>query len=194
MKSRWNGFGERVKRLNPIWNLSTGMQLLELKEYSQILGLSVLLEVFYRELQNNPDRKKSDLIMITEECIQDLGLSDEISPELIVRFVDGLLWSGQADLQQPYKAKWFDEKSQTLKEHRFRYLVEDRQSSQWERGGKTVYQCSDEAKELIFMSREILQELEITIDQLYIEHLIKNGHFQQAMSGLEEPKDLFSFI
>ena len=186
MKSRWKGFGERVKRLNPIWHVSTGMQLLELKEYSQILGLSVMLEVFYRELQNNPERKRQDLIAITEECILDLGIDDPIPSDLIVRFVDGLLWSGQADLQQPFKAKWFDEQSLTFKEHRFRYLVEDRQASQWERGGKTVYQCSDEAKELIFMSREILQELEITIDQLYIEHLIKNGHFHQALTGLDD--------
>ncbi|WP_462411404.1 hypothetical protein [Neobacillus sp. Marseille-QA0830] len=188
MKARWQGFGERMKRLNPIWNLGSGMQLAALKDYAQMLALSVLLEVFYREIENNPDRIKQDLVGITKSCIDELQISLMLDnqEELIQRFVDGLLWSGQAELHQPFTAKWFDEKEQEIKEHRFRYLVEDRETSQWEKGGKTVYRCSDEAKELIFMSREILQELEITIDQLYIEHLVKNGHFQQALSGLDD--------
>lgn len=188
MKARWQGFGERMKRLNPIWNLASGMQLAGLKDYAQMLALSVLLEIFYREIENNPDRKKQDIVGITKSCITDLKIDIEADnqEELIQRFVDGLLWSGQAELHQPFSAKWFDEKEQEIKDHRFRYLVEDRETSQWEKGGKTVYRCSDEAKELIFMSREILQELEITIDQLYIEHLVKNGHFQQALSGLDD--------
>lgn len=188
MKARLQGFGERMKRLNPIWNLASGMQLSGLKDYAQMLALGVLLEVFYREIENNPDRKKQDLFGITKDCLNDLHISavTEITEELIQRFVDGLLWSGQAELHQPFSAKWFDEKDLEIKEHRFRYLVEDRETSQWEKGGKTVYRCSDEAKELIFMSREIIQELEITIDQLYIEHLVKNGHFQQALSGLDD--------
>jgi hypothetical protein len=188
MNGRWQGFGERMKRLNPIWNFASGMQLAGLKDYAQMLALSVLLEVFYREIENNPDRKKQDLQGITKSCLNDLNISIESDnqEELIHRFVDGLLWSGQAELHQPFLAKWFDEKEQVIKDHRFRYLVEDRETSQWEKGGKTVYRCSDEAKELIFMSREILQELEITIDQLYIEHLVKNGHFQQALSGLDD--------
>jgi hypothetical protein len=188
MKARWQGFGERVKRLNPIWNLASGMQLAGLKDYAQMLSLSVLLEIFYREIENNPERKKQDIIGITKSCLEELNISSEtdIQDEVIYRFVDGLLWSGLADLQQPFLAKWFDEKDLVIKDHRFRYLVEDRETSQWEKGGKTVYRCSDEAKELIFMSREILQELEITIDQLYVEHLVKNGHFQQALAGLDD--------
>ncbi|MEH7131110.1 hypothetical protein V7103_23240 [Neobacillus drentensis] len=188
MKARWQGFGERMKRLNPIWNLASGMQLGVLKDYSHMLALSVLLEMFYREIENNPERKKQDLFGITKSSISELNITIETDAqeELIQRFVDGLLWSGQAELHQPFSTKWFDEKEQEIKDHRFRYLVEDRETSQWERGGKTVYRCSDEAKELIFMSREILQELEITIDQLYIEHLVKNGHFQQALSGLDD--------
>jgi hypothetical protein len=188
MKAQWQGFGERMKRLNPIWNLASGMQLAGLKDYAHMLALSVLLEIFYREIENNPDRKKQDLLGITKSCISDLEIALEVDgqEDLIQRFVDGLLWSGQAELHQPFSAKWFDEKELIIKDHRFRYLVEDRETSQWEKGGKTVYRCSDEAKELIFMSREILQELEITIDQLYIEHLVKNGHFQQALSGLDD--------
>ncbi|WP_077212370.1 hypothetical protein [Bacillus dakarensis] len=192
MNRRWQGFGERMKRLNPIWNLASGMKLSVLNEYAQMLALGVLLEIFYRELENNTDRKKQDITKITYQCLEDLQIRSQLEGELeddvIQRFVDGLLWSGQADLQQPFSAKWFDEKEKTVKDHRFRFLVEDMElsRSEWAKGGKTVYQCSDEAKELIFMSREILQELEITIDQLYIEHLVNNGHFQQALSGLDD--------
>jgi hypothetical protein len=44
----------------------------------------------------------------------------------------------------------------------------------WERKRRIL---QDEAKELIFMSREILQELEITINQFYILHLVDNGRY-----------------
>lgn len=192
MNRRWQGFGERIKRLNPIWNLASGMKLSVLTEYAQMLALGVLLEIFYRELENNPERKKQDITKITYQCLEDLQIRSLVEGELVddvvQRFVDGLLWSGQADLQQPFSAKWFDEKEKTIKDHRFRFLIEDMglSRSEWAKGGKTVYQCSDEAKELIFISREILQELEITIDQLYIEHLVNNGHFQQALSGLDD--------
>jgi len=163
MNRRWQGFGERIRRLNPIWNLGSGMKLSVLNEYAQMLALSVLLEIFYRELENNPERKKQDIKKITYECMEDLKirslLDTELDDDIIQRFVDGLLWSGQADLQQPFTAKWFDEKDQKIKDHRFRFLVEDmeRSRAEWAKGGKTVYQCSDEAKELIFMSREIIQ-------------------------------------
>lgn len=62
-----------------------------------MLALSVLLEIFYREIENNLDRKKQDIVGITKSCITDLKIDIEadIQEELIQRFVDGLLWSGQ---------------------------------------------------------------------------------------------------
>jgi hypothetical protein len=42
MNTRWQGFGERMKRLNPIRNLASGMQLGSLKDYAQMLALSIL--------------------------------------------------------------------------------------------------------------------------------------------------------
>jgi hypothetical protein len=71
MKARWQGFGERTKGLNPIWHLKSGMQLSVLTDYAQMLALSVLLEVFYREIKNNPDRKKQDLLGITKGCLDE---------------------------------------------------------------------------------------------------------------------------
>lgn len=185
MKERWQGFGERVKHLNPLWQLGSGMNLGELNPYAPMLGLALLLEVFYRELDNNRERTRQDLFLITQEIVREMHLA-EPDQDTLWRFVDGILWSGPPQMQESFSAYYFDEKEERMARQTFRYLQEDRQNSEWERGGKTVYQLTEEALELIFMSREVLQELEISIDQLYVQQQIKRGNYQQALRGLDD--------
>lgn len=161
------------------------MNLGELNPYAPMMGLALLLEVFYRELDNNIERSRQDLFLITQEIIKELHLV-EPDQETLRRFVDGILWSGSPQMQESFSALYFDEKEERMVRQTFRYLQEDRQNSRWERGGKTVYQLTEEALELIFMSREVLQELEISIDQLYVQQQIKRGNFQKALRGLDD--------
>ncbi|CCQ97868.1 conserved hypothetical protein [[Clostridium] ultunense Esp] len=185
MKERWQGFSERVKRLNPLWQLGGGMNLGELNPYARMLGLALLLEVFFRELDNNPARTRQDLLQITQDLLQEMHLHVP-DVQIIRRFVDGILWSGTPQMQESFTAYFFDEKEERMAEQSFRYLQEDRLNSQWERGGNTVYQLTDESLELIFMSREVLQELEIGIDQLYVQQQIKRGNYRKALRGLDD--------
>jgi hypothetical protein len=185
MSERWGGFGDRIKRLNPIWMMGRGMNAGPLTEYVQMLGLALLLEVFYRELDNNPQRTRDDLVEIVGSIAHDMGMK-EADQDLIQRMVDGYLWYKDAGLQQPYAGTVYDEKKGSFDTHMFRYMKEDRHHSQWDKGGKTVYQLTEEALEIIFMSRELLQELEISIDQMYIQQQMKRGNFRKALRGLDD--------
>jgi hypothetical protein len=185
MSERWDGFGERIKRLNPLWLLGRGMSVGAISDYVQMMALALLLEVFYRELDNDAQRTRADLIDIAKSIARDMRL-EEAAEGHMERLVDGLLWHKEAELQQPFNAMWFDEKRKTTDTQLFRYLKEDRHHSAWERGGKTVYQLTEEALEIIFMSRELLQELEISIDQMYIQQQMKRGNFRKALRGLDD--------
>lgn len=185
MSERWEGFGDRIKRLNPIWMMGRGMNVGGLTEFSPMIGTALLLEVFYRELDQNPLRTREDLIEIAVAVIREMGLDCE-DPVHIERLVDGFLWYKDAGLQQPFGGIFFDEKRSELQTHLFRYFKEDRQHSQWDKGGRTVYQLTDESLEIIFMSRELLQELEISIDQMYIQQQMKRGNFRKALRGLDD--------
>jgi hypothetical protein len=186
MSERWDGFGDRIKRLNPIWMLGRGMNAGPLAEYVQMIGLSLLLEVFYRELDNNPQRTRDDLIEIVHSIIREMQLEEEADAPLVERIVNGFLWYKDSEMQQPFTGNWFDEHRGLVDSHLFRYFKEDRHHSKWEKGGKTVYQLSEESLEIIFMSRELLQELEISIDQLYVQQQMKRGNFRKALRGLDD--------
>ncbi|MEK4481683.1 hypothetical protein MKZ23_19750 [Paenibacillus sp. FSL R5-0876] len=62
---KWSDFGERNKRLNPLWNLGAGMNLGEIQPYKEMVSLSVLLQVYYLELESNERRSKEDIIELT---------------------------------------------------------------------------------------------------------------------------------
>jgi len=185
MSERWDGFGDRIRRLNPVWMMGRGMQAGPLTEYTPMIGLALLLEVFYRELDNNPLRTREDLIEIVGTVVREMKLESG-EPELLERVVDGFLWYKDAGLQQPFAGTVFDEKQGTMDTGLFRYLKEDRQHSHWDKGGRTVYQLTEESLEIIFMSRELLQELEVSIDQMYIQQQMKRGNFRKALRGLDD--------
>lgn len=183
MKAWWEGFGERIKRLNPIRVLGTGMNLGSLNDHAFEISMALLLDVFSRELQDSPERTRPDMLQSVWQILQDMRL--EASENQVVRIVDGILWSGVSELQRPFTVTWFDETEKRNKEQTFRYLIEDREYSNWEQGGKTVYRLSDEAHEIIFMSREFLEELTIDLEQWYAIQLIKRGNYRKALSSLD---------
>jgi hypothetical protein len=177
------GFGARMTRLNPLFSLGTRMDVGDLKPYTQNILLLSLLEVFYRELSDDAARTKLDLSFIITSAIHALDL--EASEEQVVRLVSGLLFEGSEKLNKPFEALYYDDTLATHRTQSFRYLVFDQVHTSLERGGKIVYKLSDTAQEMIFMSREMSDELSITIEQLYSLQLIKNGNYRKAGSNLD---------
>ncbi|WP_042347802.1 hypothetical protein [Bacillus massiliigorillae] len=183
MNESWEGFAQRMKRLNPLFELGKGMEIGELKPYIQTILMQVLLSIFYRELNDDDSRRKTDIMYMVEETIKQMKLTcDEKQLE---RITSGLLYQGKEEYSKPFEALYFNELRQEWETQVFRYVTMDELYTNLEMGGAIVYKLTDVAQEMIFMSREMAEEFSISIEQLYSIQLIKNGNFRKATRNLD---------
>ncbi|MCS0791078.1 hypothetical protein NX021_23385 [Cytobacillus firmus] len=179
----WEGFAQRMQRLNPLFELGRGMEVGELKPHIQTILMQVLLTIFYRELNDDDHRRKSDIKYMVEDSIKQMKLlADEKQVE---RITSGLLYQGKEEYSRPFEALYYDEIRQSWETQVFRYVTMDELYTNLEMGGTIVYKLTDVSQEMIFMSREMAEEFSITIEQLYSMQLIKNGNFRKATRNLD---------
>jgi len=176
------GLHERLKKTKAIAELGQGMDVSSLNEYAHQIALYLLLKIFKREINNNQHRSRSDLIQLTVEILKEMQL--EINREEVERLVDGVLYSGDPKQQSYFHVKIYDEISRKFKDFKYRYLIPDREASNWQEGGSTVYRLSEISQEIIFITREILQEFGFDLEQFYTLQLIKNGNFKEAKGSV----------
>lgn len=177
------GFHNRMKKIMVIRMLGTGMDIGELNAYSHEISFLLIQNVFKRELSENPNRTKEDMIAITESIIKSMKL--EASSELIERIVDGTLWYREPNRQESFKVDIFNEENALKEEFTFRYFTIDRENSHWEQRGSTVYMLTEEAQEMIFITREILEEFGFDLEQFYTLQLIKTGNLSKANNSID---------
>lgn len=183
MNESWEGFAQRMQRLNPLFELGRGMEVGELKPHIQTILMQVLLTIFYRELNDDDHRRKSDIKYMVEDSIKQMKLlADEKQVE---RITSGLLYQGKEEYSRPFEALYYDEIRQSWETQVFRYVTMDELYTNLEIGGSIVYKLTDVSQEMIFMSREMAEEFSITIEQLYSMQLIKNGNFRKATRNLD---------
>ncbi len=177
-----SGLHDRLKKTAAISQLGRGFDIGELNDYSHEISLYLLLKVFRREINNNQNRSKNDLIEMTGNIINEMKL--EASLDQIRRLVDGVLYSGDPRRQAPFSVMLYDETLRSHREFKFRYLIPDREASRWEEGGSTVYRLTETAQEIIFITREVLEEFGFDLEQFYTLQLIKNGNFSEAKDSV----------
>lgn len=183
MNESWEGFAQRMQRLNPLFELGRGMEVGELKPHIQTILMQVLLTIFYRELNDDDHRRKSDIKYMVEDSIKQMKLlADE---KQIERITSGLLYQGKEEYSRPFESLYYDEIRQSWETQVFRYVTMDELYTNLEMGGSIVYKLTDVSQEMIFMSREMAEEFSITIEQLYSMQLIKNGNFRKATRNLD---------
>jgi len=182
MNAANTGLQERLKKTLAISKLGQGMDLGELNDYSHEIALYLLLKVFHREINNNYQRTKRDLIEMTRQIINELNL--KASDEQIKRLVDGVLYSGDPRQQSHFSVILYNEVKAKHEEYMFRYLIPDREASGWDKGGSTVYMLTETSQEIIFITREVLQEFGFDLEQFYTLQLIKNGNFTEAKGSV----------
>lgn len=179
----WEGFAERMQRLNPLFELGRGMEVGELKPHLQTILMQVLLMIFYRELNDDDHRRKTDIRYMVEDTIKQMKLLAD--DKQIERITSGLLYQGKEEYSKPFEALYYDEIKQSWETQVFRYVTMDELYTNLEMGSTIVYKLTDIAQEMIFMSREMAEEFSITIEQLYSMQLIKNGNFRKATRNLD---------
>lgn len=183
LNESWEGFALRMKRLNPLFELGKGMEIGELKPYIQTILMQVLLMIFYRELNDDSNRKKIDIMYMVEDVIKQMNLIAD--KKQIERITSGLMYQGKEEYSKPFESLYFNESQKVWETQTFRYVTMDELYTNLEMGGSIVYKLTDVAQEMIFMSREIAEEFSITIEQLYSMQLIKNGNFKKASRNLD---------
>ena len=177
------GFFNRTKKLQPIRMLGTGMDLGELNDYSYEICFLLIQNIFKREINDNPNRTRNDMILITEKILTDMNL--RTNREVVERIVDGTLWYREPNKQESFVANVYNEDIEDKEEYIFRYFKVDRENSHWEQGGSTVYMLTDESQEMIFITREILEEFGFDLEQFYTLQLIKTGNFSKARASID---------
>ena len=145
--------------------LGMGMDLGGLNEYSHEICFLLIQNIFKRELNENSNRTRDDMIFITEKVLKDMEL--EANREIVERIVDGTLWYREPSKQEAFTAEIFNEDKVSKEDYSFRYFTIDRENSLWEQGGSTVYMLSEESQEMIFITREILEEFGFDLEQFY---------------------------
>ncbi len=137
------GLNDRLKKTAAISSLGQGMDLGSLNDYSHEISLYLLLKVFHREINNNYQRTRKDLIEMAGQILSEMKL--DASVEQIERLVDGVLYSGDPRQQASFSVMLYNEVSRTHEKYNFRYLIPDREASGWEEGGSTVYMLTETA-------------------------------------------------
>lgn len=181
----WKDFGARNQRLNPLWSLGAGMHLGDLNPYKEMLALSILLQVYYLELESNEQRSKEDIIRLAWSSLDRFQIEQFGTIESVERLVDGLLWSGTGN---DFESLYYDDQTQSIETQKFKYFTvdEDATRSSWENSGKTIFRLSEYGLELIFMSHEIIEEFQISIKLLEIQMHIKHGRVTRALQDVNE--------
>ncbi len=177
------GFFNRMKKMQTMRMLGGGMDLGPLNEYSFEICFLLIQNIFLRELRENHHRTREDMLFIAEKILQEMDLSYD--PEATQRVVDGTLWFRDPMKQESFKARIFHEETGRKEEFAFRYFKVDREHSHWEQGGSTVYMLTEESQEMIFITREILEEFGFDLEQFYTLQLIKTGNFTKARGSID---------
>jgi len=176
------GINDRLKKINVIRMLGNGIDIGELTPFAHEIQLYILLSIFRREITENINRTKNDMIYMTTDILREMRL--EGTDKNIERIVEGLLWYKGPDKQDPFSCPIYNEETRQHDVYKFRYLKEDREHSHWEQGGSTVYMLTEEAQEIIFITREMLEEFGFDVEQFYTLQLIKSGNFNKALNSV----------
>ena len=177
------GFFNRMKKLQPIRMLGSGMDLGDLNDYAYEICFLLIQNIFSRELTENHNRTRADMVFITEKILREMNLQGD--RDIVERIVDGTLWYREPKKQESFNSKIYNEDIGEKEDYQFRYFTIDRENSHWDQGGSTVYMLTEESQEMIFITREILEEFGFDLEQFYTLQLIKAGNFTKARTSID---------
>jgi len=180
-------YHERKRMLNPCFQFGTGVSVPSehTKNYKDVLLLT-LLEVFYREIRDNPQRTDKDLKEIVAEIVNRLNM--EADEGFQGRLAMALISSGTGQNSEPFLSTYYNETTQTFEEERFLYLTEDTEAMHRLKSDPPIWRVSESGQKVIFMSLEMADEYSIEFQQLYTLSFIRKGNFQKALSNLDHVK------
>jgi hypothetical protein len=174
-------FSARVKSLSvfePIWQLKG---LRKYQEYDLVsLGLAVLLYILDSMLMGRSECDHegiSKFLLEVMRCHYNKELSSEEAEQLTYTVLDQLRNNGK-----PFEHPFKDLETGGSEKLRF-HLIE---IAGYQIGGKIKFKLSQEGLDLLFKTREIYQELRVTIAQIYLRQQIERRVFDGALQAVDD--------
>lgn len=182
LESAIEDIGKRQISLLPTCLLGTGAEFGNLLPYSKSICFTLLVKVFYQELYDDLSRSRDDLIISTLKICSAFHLHCSITE--CEKIVDSLFWSGSRKYTFAFEEPYFDDTTSKWQSFQFQYFEIDRDVSDLE-SGLQIYKLSPEAQEIVLKTHEILEEMDISIQQLVAELLIKKGNLKSALRMMD---------
>lgn len=182
LESSIEDIGKRQKSLLPTCLLGIGAEFGSLRPYAKSISFTLLVKVFYQELYDDLSRSRDDLINSALRICSAFHLDPNISE--CEKIVDSLLWSGSQKYTFAFEEPYFDDTTGKWEMLQFQYFEIDRDVSDLEAGFQ-IYKLSSEAQEIVLKTHEILEEMDISIQQLVAELLIKKGNLKSALRMMD---------
>lgn len=182
LESSIEDIGKRQKSLLPTCLLGIGAQFGSLNSYAKSICLTLLVKVFFQELYDDLSRSREDLIVSTLRICSAFHLNSSIVE--CEKIVDSLLWSGSRKYTFAFQEPYFDDITNKWQMFQFQYFEIDRDVSNLE-DGVQIYKLSSEAQEIVLKTHEILEEMDISMQQLVAELLIKKGNLKSALRMMD---------
>lgn len=177
-----DGLGERIKQLNLIWVMSTGVDLGENSSYLGKIRFIVLREMFIREINDNQKRSRDDLIRI---ALAACNLCFQADADIAERIIENMMWStSKSFVSFSFEDEYFDEANASWSKHRFQYFELDRDASDLD-NELEIYKLSSDAIQIVLSIRELEAETDITLEQMIAEMMIKRGNLRDARATLD---------
>jgi hypothetical protein len=182
-KETMDGIKKRLKSVNPTWMLVGGPNLEHLGPYREKLAMGIFVDIFYKQLNGDGNRRKDDLIQIAYDVAKYMKLNP--TRDLAEKFIDSLMWSeGKNFARFSFMTKTFNEEIQDWEDHRYQYFTLDRESSDLNNQIE-VFKLTEESEEVVIKSQEIMEEYDLTVQTVISVLLIKRGRFRQALNVLQ---------
>lgn len=182
LESTIEDIGKRQKSLLPTFLLGTGAEFGSLLPYAKSICFTLLVKVFFQELYDDLARSRDDLIVSTLKICSAFHLDSSIVES--EKIVDSLLWSQSQKYTFAFGELYFNDITNKWEMFQFQYFEIDRYVSDLE-SGIQIYKLSSEAQEIVLKSHEIIEEMDISIQQLVAELLIKKGNLKSALRMMD---------
>ncbi|MGM0508060.1 MAG: hypothetical protein ACQERZ_02720 [Fusobacteriota bacterium] len=176
------GFNERIKNIavfKPIFELQQKRKY----DYPIMeLGISVMLYIFDKMLQGDKSCTYQNIAYYLQDLLKD-NFNKDLNYDEGLELAHHIVRENLMNYGKSHKLEYYDFESQTNDTHRFNLIeLED-----YEVNDKMVkLKLSTTGLELLFKTKEIYNELQVSISQLYLRQQIEKGVFDGALQTVEE--------
>ncbi|WP_242313893.1 hypothetical protein [Bacillus cereus group sp. BfR-BA-01355] len=186
----WNelfhGFDERMKNLSVFQPLLQLQSKNRFKEYPLIsLGMAVLLYILENMLSENKPTTNEELTYFLQKILEEShkeGITFQEADELRIVLVDRYLRNNGA----PHTFSYYDFVNQKEQNFQFHYIEYDTYDIRELREKRVQLKLTTVGIEMLFKTKEMFNELQISISQLYFKQQMEKGLFDGALRTVRE--------